>query len=68
MNGVDVNFNAAEDFAESFAAVVLPNEAEGKGKQHIDKFYDWVAMNNGSYDFRTTPRGLYVLSILRWIP
>jgi len=70
VNGVNANFNAGEDFAESFAAVVLPDEAKEKGAYHLlhDTPYDWVTMNGGSYDFSTTPRGIYVLSILRQVP
>jgi len=70
VNGVDANFNAAEDFAESFAAVILTDKAAEKGETHFrnNSPYDWVAMNNDSYDFRTTPRGMYVLSILRRVP
>jgi hypothetical protein len=66
VNGVDKNFDESEDFAESFAAVVLPEEAAKKGKKHnsIDDPYNWVMMNNGSFDFSTTPRGLYVLSVI----
>ena len=59
--GSDVNFNREEDFAESVAAYVFPDEAQ----QVIDPFYEtnlrdllWYA------DYRDTLRWQYVNSLI----
>ena len=61
--GIDANFNASEDFAESFAAVVLTERALAKNiKDWRDTKYSW---SKEYQHFYNTPRGRYVLSILR---
>jgi hypothetical protein len=62
VNGVDQNFNSSEDFAESFAAVVLPADAAKENlKNHSGTSYDWAS---STADFNNTDRGIYILSVI----
>lgn len=66
--GVDRNFNASEDLAESFASMVFPLEAKDRASKAADRMikisgkWDW---GNQFEDFLETPRGKTVLQMLK---
>ena len=62
VNGVDSNFDAKEDFAETFAATVLPEDAYIKNMKYSEETSEYYWADYGS--FANTPRGQYMLSIL----
>ena len=66
--GSAASFNASEDFAESFAAVVLTDRAFEKNLEKSNKYpehYNEWNWTDSYQHFYNTPRGRYVLSILR---
>lgn len=71
----DINFNRAEDFAESVAAYVFPNEAKAEVLNQL-KIYEQrflgqpdlysIYYSNLYYDnFRTTSRGRYIANLIK---
>ena len=59
--GSDVNFNREEDFAESVAAYVFPDEAQ----QWVERWYDTPYQEMLWYqDYHETPRWEYVNSLI----
>jgi hypothetical protein len=66
--GVDRNFNASEDLAESFAATLLPEEVKVRAERAamriagVGQNWDWTAH---FANFSATPRGQSVLKLLK---
>ena len=58
--GVDKNFDAKEDFAESLTAYLFPEDARRKASK---RGYSYEF--NGFIHFHDTPRGKFILSLLR---
>ena len=58
--GIDRRFNAREDFAESVTAYVYPEEAACRAAQRGMPYSDF-----GFDDFKKTPRGRFVKSLLK---
>jgi len=60
---VDANFNALEDFAESIAAHIYPEEA---GRRASDRYWPYNDTRRGySYSsFGETPRGSFVSALM----
>lgn len=65
--GVDRNFNASEDLAESFASVIFPEDAKIRASNAAKRLamkmnnWDWGSRFN---HFEETPRGVIIRSIL----
>lgn len=66
--GVDRNFNASEDLAESFAATIFPEDARERAlnaaKRIINRVVNWDWGQN-FLDFKQTPRGQVMQAIIR---
>lgn len=66
--GVDRNFNASEDLAESFAATIFPGEAKTRASNvatraiNLAKSWDW---SNTFSDYLQTPRGQITLQTIK---
>ncbi len=58
--GIDKNFNAKEDFAESLTAYIFPDEARRRASR---RGYSYEF--NGFIHFHDTPRGQFIHSLLR---
>ena len=64
--GLDRNFNASEDFAEAFAALVFPEQAKQRAQKASKRKakgahkWDWGQTND---QFTKTPRGHFLTSI-----
>ena len=58
--GIDKNFNAKEDFAESVTAYLFPDEARRKASK---RGYSYEV--NGFIHFHDTPRGNFIHSLFR---
>lgn len=57
--GIDKNFNAVEDFAESVTAYLYTDEAKQRAKQR-----GWAYENWGYTHFHETPRGKFIQPLM----
>ena len=57
--GIDMNFNALEDFAESVTAFVYPGEAKGKAEIRRVTYLEY-----GYTNYYQTPRARYIAKLL----
>lgn len=66
--GVDRNFNASEDLAESFAATIFPEDAKRRAftaaKRIIKRVVNWD-WGKDFLDFSQTPRGQAMVTMIR---
>lgn len=69
--GVDRNFNASEDLAESFAAIIFQEDVRRRARRAIERIgvigkrWDWPSLFQ---HFLLTPRGQFVMALLRKLP
>ena len=65
--GVDRNFNASEDLAESFAATILPEKAEQRARrisEHLEDLGEKWNWPLHFQNFSATPRGQFMVHFL----
>jgi len=58
--GIDKNFNALEDFAETVTAFIFPEEAHRRAAERGYPYEKW-----GYTHFHATPRGTYFANLIR---
>jgi len=69
--GVDRNFNASEDLAESFAAMILQEDAQKRARRAVERMgedgkrWDWPSQFQ---NYPATPRGQSVALLLKNLP
>ena len=69
--GVDRNFNASEDLAESFAAIIFQEDAQKRARRAVERIgkfgkrWDWPSHFQ---NYHATPRGQAMGALLRRLP